>query len=894
MRALEQRTLGKAARPWPGGVQETVRRARIVILACALLALGLLGWSTWDHAHTAFELQRALGVQVAQTAEDRLMNAARDMRGRLSTFIHQETELLDSVAAHPSSSELRESLWSLLQLVLPRVGSALVLDANGIRSAPLGEPLGQDREIFLREYARDREGPFQVRGRGSSIVLSLAASWRRDGQKAGAILIDVSCAKLCGAIERTVPEGHHLRIRPAALGRPDRAAREGPSQSAADDGILLARVPLDRTGWVLEDRLRSGYFARIIYQRIALAIGLGAVFLAAALAMSRSAAGRGRAEPQEHEDPRETETQEQLRTVMSATMDGMIVTDLEGRIRLFNPAAEMMFGRLTEDVLNASAEKLLPDLFADGSGAPLLGQEMDTRAPIAWETVGVRKGGKDFPVRVWLHAVRFGGEPRLLIVVQDLTEHLRNEEQLAFLEQRDVLTGLLNRKEFEQRLSAMLSDANDQPGAHHVLCHIDVDQFKLINDTCGYQAGDELLRQLAILIEARLEEAELIARLGGDEFAALLLNRTAEQGLEICEGFRQTVRAFLFTWHDRSFDVAVSTGLVQFTLQSDSPSSIVSKADVACQMAKTRGRDRVHVYSQADVDLVRHHGDMRLVSTISQALSEGRFRLYAQPISPVAPGGGKSRHFEVLVRMVDGSGEQLIPGRFIPAAERYILMPSVDRWIINRLFSLQAENLRAWHESAPKGFLFAVNLSGTSITDEGFLRYLKRQFIDWRVPHDAICFEITETAAIRNLASARAFMQELSALGCTFALDDFGTGLSSYGYLKELPVDYLKIDGTFVRGMAEDPVSYALVESINQIGHVLGLQTIAEWAEDKNILNQLRALNVDYAQGFGIGQAIPVCDFTIAHATEPLARADQSDDPLRDTQRTHRSLARPA
>ena len=894
MQALVQQILSKATQPVSDGVQETVRRAQIALLACASLAIALLGWSTWDQLHTAFALQRALGVQVAETAEDRLMSEVRDMQGRLSTFVHQETELLSSVAARPSSTELRDSLWSLMQRVLPRVGSALVLDANGIRSAPLGEPLGQDSEIFLREFARDREGPLQISGRGSSIALNLAGSWREDGQKAGAILIHVSCAKLCSAIERTAPEGHHLRIRPAAVAPPNRPASEGPSESAEDSSILLAQVPLDRTDWVLEDRLQSGYFSRVVYQRIALTIGLGAVFLIAALAMPRWAASRSRDSLREREDPRETESQEQLRTVLGATMDGIVVTDPEGRIRLFNPAAEMMFGRLTEDVLNASAEKLLPDLFADGTGVPLLGPDSGTPAPVARETVGVRKGGKDFPVRVWLHAVHFGGEPRLLIVVQDLTERLRNEEQLVFLEQRDVLTGLLNRKEFEQRLSAILSDACDRPGAHHVLCHIDVDQFKLINDTCGYQAGDELLRQLAILIQARLEEAELIARLGGDEFGALLLNRTAEQGLEICEGFRQTVRAFLFTWRDRSFDVAVSIGLIQFTPESDSPSSILSKADVACQMAKTRGRDRVHAYSQADVELIRHHGDMRLVSTISQALSQGRFQLYAQPISPVAPGGGKHRHFEVLARMVDGSGEQLIPGRFIPAAERYILMPSVDRWIVNRLFSLQAENLRAWHDSPAKGFLFAVNLSGTSITDEGFLRYLKRQFIDWRVPHDTICFEITETAAIRNLASARAFMRELSALGCSFALDDFGTGLSSYGYLKELPVDYLKIDGSFVRGMTEDPVSYALVESINQIGHVLGLKTIAEWAEDKNILNQLRALNVDFAQGFGIGQAIPVCDFTIAYATEPLPQAEQPDDPLRDTQRTHRSLARPA
>jgi diguanylate cyclase (GGDEF)-like protein/PAS domain S-box-containing protein len=582
-----------------------------------------------------------------------------------------------------------------------------------------------------------------------------------------------------------------------------------------------------------------------------------------------------------------------LPAILSAITAGILVTDAQGRIRLFNAAAEMMFGRLAEDVLNARAEKLIPDLFSTDNVAALLAKG-GRLTPVVRETVGQQKGGKEFPLRLWIHGVSLGGKPCLLIVAQDLTEHLRNEEQLTFLEQRDVLTGLLNRKQLEERLSTLLADAEDEQSVRHVLCYIDVDQFKLINDTCGHQAGDELLKQLAILIGARLEGAATIARLGGDEFGALFADRSAQDTLGVCEGLLQTVRNFLFTWRDRSFDVAVSIGLVEFGPNGDSASSILSKADVACQMAKTHGRDRIHIYSHTDVELVRHHGDMRLVSTISQALSEGRFHLYAQPITPIGVGGGKHRHFEVLVRMVNESGEAVIPDRFIPAAERYILMPAVDRWIINRLFSLQAANLREWQKIAPQSFLFAVNLSGTSITDEGFLRYLKRQFVDWNVPPETICFEITETAAVRNLERARGFMQELGALGCPFALDDFGTGLSSYSYLKELPVTYLKIDGSFVRSMTEDPVNYALVDSINQIGHVLGLKTIAEWAEDRSALNQLRALNVDFAQGFGVGQAIPVCDLTLTLATAPSLPPEHANDPSLAAHRPRHGLARPA
>ena len=259
---------------------------------------------------------------------------------------------------------------------------------------------------------------------------------------------------------------------------------------------------------------------------------------------------------------------------------------------------------------------------------------------------------------------------------------------------------------------------------------------------------------------------------------------------------------------------------------------------------------------------------MHLVSTISRALNKGRFRLYAQPIMPLAAAGAGRTHYEILVRMLDEQGAPVVPDHFIPAAERYVLMPAVDRWIIHQLFSTQGEQLRAWHAEHRDQFLFAINLSGTSLGDEGFLPFLQRQFEQQRIPPASICFEITETAAIRSLSHARHFMRTLSAMGCTFALDDFGSGLSSYNYLRELPVEYLKIDGSFVQDMNSNPVNYALVASINQIAHVLGLKTIAEWAENDSTINQLRALNVDYAQGYAIGTPLPVvdCDFDIVSA----------------------------
>ena len=358
-----------------------------------------------------------------------------------------------------------------------------------------------------------------------------------------------------------------------------------------------------------------------------------------------------------------------------------------------------------------------------------------------------------------------------------------------------------------------------------------------------------------------------MARLGGDEFAALLRVRDLDAAIDLCEGLMQTVRGFLFTWQHRSLDIATSIGMAPWDPLAESPDEALCRAEMACQLAKRGGRNRIHVYRDGEAELIRLRGDMHLVSTINQALSDGSFTLFAQPIVPLASIHPTECHFEILVRMVDDKGTLVAPARFIPAAEHYILMPAVDRWIISRLFALQAENLRTWHRANPDRFLFAVNLSGTTVTDDGFLRFVKRQFDEWQIPYPSICFEITETAAVGSLEQARTLIQDLSARGCRFALDDFGTGLSSYAYLRALGVHYLKIDGTFVRGVATDDIDRAMVESINHIGHILGLQTIAEWVEDEDTLAMVRALRLDYAQGYGVGAAIPLADFTLAHPT---------------------------
>lgn len=569
-----------------------------------------------------------------------------------------------------------------------------------------------------------------------------------------------------------------------------------------------------------------------------------------------------------------------LQAVVDGTTEAMILADPQGRIRLINPAAEILFGRLGEDLAGTGVAGLLPG-FNDEQDAVAVETQIAAAgdpavAPAVHETEARRADGQRFPVRVWVRGLPLDGEHHLLITVHDISEQEHQGRELAYLRSRDQLTGLLNRQEFRNRLAAIASipppDArhtSQVPGAaatqgRWILCHMDLDQFILINSTCGPGAGDKLLQQMARLIEAKLAPTELLARLGGDEFGVLLRCRDIDAAIDLCEGLMQTVRGFLFTWQDRSFDIAISIGMVSWDPAAESPDEALGRVETASHLAKRSGRNRIHVYREGEAEFIRLRGDMHLVSTINQALSEGRFSLFAQPIVPLTSVPAAC-HFEILVRLVDAEGAMVVPSRFIPAAEHYILMPAVDRWIISRLFALQAENLRTWHRANPDQFLFAVNLSGTTVTDDGFLRYIKRQFEDWQVPYPSICFEITETAAVGSLEQARTLIQELSARGCRFALDDFGTGLSSYAYLRALGVHYLKIDGTFVRGMATDEINRAMVESINHIGHILGLKTIAEWVEDEDTLAMVRALRLDYAQGFAIGAAIPLADFTLDH-----------------------------
>jgi EAL domain-containing protein (putative c-di-GMP-specific phosphodiesterase class I) len=382
------------------------------------------------------------------------------------------------------------------------------------------------------------------------------------------------------------------------------------------------------------------------------------------------------------------------------------------------------------------------------------------------------------------------------------------------------------------------------------------------------------MRQISALLQARLREGDTLARLGGDEFGILLENCPPEQGVRIADEIRQAIRDFRFSWSGLPFTVGSSIGLVTITEDGFTLAEILRAADTACYVAKEKGRNRVHLYSADDSEVSLKQDEMEWVARIQKALEEKRFRLYAQEIVSLSPSMGPGTHFEILIRMLDEKGNLVFPGAFIPAAERYGLMQVVDRWVVTTAFETYAQ--LASDNRGRSIETCSINLSGASIGDEGFLEFVQTQAAVAGVPYTAFCFEVTETVAVADVAKAADFIRRLRTLGCRFSLDDFGSGMSSFGYLKHLPVDYLKIDGGFVKDMLEDPIDRAMVEAINHIGHVMGKKTIAEFVENVQTLEALRAMGVDYGQGYGIARPIPfaaVDTAKVPDAAGPFARS---------------------
>ena len=551
--------------------------------------------------------------------------------------------------------------------------------------------------------------------------------------------------------------------------------------------------------------------------------------------------------------------------------DGVVTTDARGMVTYLNHAAEELTGWPLQLACGQNVETVLK-VVDESSREPMENialrcLRLDRTVALSPRGVLVARDGRDFPIQDSAAPIR-SREGRVLgavMVFHDVSSERRLRHELSWQASHDALTGLINRREFESQVAAALSVARDG-SARHGLLFLDLDQFKVVNDTCGHVAGDELLRQIAHLLQAKMRDSDVLARLGGDELGVLLCNCPLERAHSIADNLRMAVKDFRFVWGDQTFEIGVSIGLVVLDTDSKSLPEVLSAADRACYMAKEQGRNRVHVYQETDIVLAKRYGEMLWVVRLNDAFQQQRFQLYYQPIVSL-DAASDDDHVEILIRMQNERGEIVLPGAFIPAAERYDLIATMDRWVIEAVFghigrTEQAANQPQLieHDAVIDGIAargdrsYSINLSGISLNDDRLLTFIADQFSRHGVPPQLICFEITETAAIGNLTKAKSFMQEIKAMGCKFALDDFGSGLSSFAYLKNLPVDYLKIDGSFVRDVATDPIMHAMVASINQVGHVMGIKTVAEFVETDSILKQVQKIGIDFAQGYAVGR----------------------------------------
>lgn len=417
---------------------------------------------------------------------------------------------------------------------------------------------------------------------------------------------------------------------------------------------------------------------------------------------------------------------------------------------------------------------------------------------------------------------------------------------LSYHASHDSLTRLINRREYERRLTELLTSAINS-GEEHALCYLDLDQFKVVNDTCGHVAGDKLLRQITYLFQNKVRDADTLARLGGDEFGLLLENCPLKEAVHIAEGLRKVVKDFRFVWEDKTFEISVSIGVVPITSNSVSPAEILSDADAACFAAKDKGRNCIQVYEPGNMELARRYGEMQWVSRITEALKEDRFVLYSQSIK--ALNSGSQEHVELLIRMLDKNGNVIAPMAFIPAAERYNLMQDIDCWVIRAAFTA-ISNITG--HNPDDNIIYNINLSGVSLGKEKLTHFIYSELQKHNIEASRICFEITETAAISNFDQAMKLINSLRKTGFLFALDDFGSGLSSFNYLKTMQVDFLKIDGQLIQGIETDPIAFGMVEAIHKVGQIMGIKTIAEFVSNETILEKLHQLGIDYAQGYAI------------------------------------------
>lgn len=551
---------------------------------------------------------------------------------------------------------------------------------------------------------------------------------------------------------------------------------------------------------------------------------------------------------------------ERAETTLQAISDAVISTDAYSHVRYLNRSAQQLLGTTAERATGQPIA-LLVHLRNDKSHAPLANP---LELALTEQTTVAGTGNSELylpdkpSIAVEEYAAPiFGPEGHVtggVMVLRDVSLARAYLQQRAWDASHDPLTGLFNRREFESRVKAALQETHDA-GLNHVVCFLDLDGFKVVNDTGGHAAGDQLLIQIAQLLRSRAREADTLARLGGDEFGLLLHDCDMEHARQIAAEVLTLIQEFRLAWESRVYSVGASIGLAALHREHLTPAEVIGEADSACYWAKEQGHNRIRAFLPTDQHLSLRRAQTDWATRIRAAFDQHRFVLYQQPFLRLKQGDDLNEHLEVLLRMRDEDGTLIEPGNFLPAAERYNLMPEIDRWVVREVFSYYRDLLA---DRGGRPVTCAINLSGASINTEGFFDFVREEYERYLLGPGAICFELTENVAVNNLPAAVQFIKQCQAIGIEFAIDDFGIGNSSLGYLKSLPVDYLKIDGGFIRNIEHDKTDRAMTETVNQIGHLLGKKTIAEFAENEAIVDILREMGIDYAQGFGVCRPTPL------------------------------------
>ncbi|WP_350432364.1 EAL domain-containing protein [Shewanella sp. H8] len=547
-------------------------------------------------------------------------------------------------------------------------------------------------------------------------------------------------------------------------------------------------------------------------------------------------------------------------TTLHSIADAILLYDINGNLIYLNLPAEKMLGKSLAELQGESiADHLqLTDMHTGFAIDSALQETLDSGTVATCNQRSMLEISGDLKIAVEERSAPIFDQRKKLIggvlCLRDVTVARKHLERQSWEATHDLLTGLINRREFENRVTKAIDNTIDN-GQIYIICYMDLDRFKIINDSCGHSAGDDVLQQLSRIMSSQIRANDTLARLGGDEFGLILECCDETRGKLIAQALLNAIEEFQIVWEKQIYTVGISIGFTAIVNDSFSCKEIIGQADSACYWAKEQGRHQVCQYKESDIELADRRSQTGWVGRINSALKDDRFVLYHQVYRSLTSDDESCLHLEVLLRMVSNEGEIILPGHFLPAAERYNLIREIDRWVINKVLS-GFHLLQQIHEN--KTLIVNINLSGLSINSLDLFEYIKQKIIEYNIDPQCLCFEITETAAVKDMHSAIEFITACKEIGVKFALDDFGTGSSSFGYLKNLPVDYLKIDGSFVKNLENDAVDRAITQTINQIGHIMGKITIAEFAENQSIIEILDEMGVDFAQGYGVCRPIPL------------------------------------